>query len=268
MADAGSSGRNAKDRLVGPRAIVKLLESFGFKHERHAVFRDCMEMMAIALSNAVDKAQFVAREERYLSIVKRYAKEEMEVFTRILAELAMALEAGHDDVMGKVFGALELGNAAAGQFFTPFEVSRLMARMTVGDGGDARRLIEEHGFVSVMEPAVGAGGMVIAMAEAMRDSGINYQEHMHVTAVDVDARAAHMAYVQFSLLHIPAVVIVGNSISLEEREHWRTPAHVLGGWRERLQLRQGRAISEIPVIERADASTAAPVGQAGQLLLF
>ncbi|GBQ21633.1 hypothetical protein AA12717_0951 [Gluconacetobacter sacchari DSM 12717] len=52
---------------------------------------------------------------------------------------------------------------------------------------------------------------------------------MHVTAIDVDPRAAHMAFVQFSLLHIPATVIVGNSLTLETREYWFTPAHILGG---------------------------------------
>jgi hypothetical protein len=74
-----------------------------------------------------------------------------------------------------------------------------------------------------MEPAVG-GAMVIACAQALQDMGINYQQHMHVTAVDVDERVAHMAYVQFSLLHIPAIVVVGNSLSLDVRGVWYTPA--------------------------------------------
>ncbi|EJE6497691.1 SAM-dependent DNA methyltransferase, partial [Salmonella enterica] len=79
--------------------------------------------------------------------------------------------------------------------------------------------------------------MVIALAQEMQDAGINYQQHLHVTAIDVDPRAVHMAYVQFSLMHIPAVVIVGNSLTLEEREHWYTPAHVLGGWNMKLARR-------------------------------
>ena len=43
-----------------------------------------------------------------------------------------------------------------------------------------------------------------------------------------------MAYIQFSLLHIPAHVMVGNSLSNEVREHWFTPAHILGGWGAKL----------------------------------
>lgn len=251
MADAGNSRRDAKGRLGGRKAVVKLLQSFGYKHDRHTVFGDVMETMAIAISNAVDRGQFGPREARYMEIVKRYAREELDVFARILAEVVLELEAGHDDVMGSVFGELDLGNSAAGQFFTPYEVARLMARVTIGDGSEARSLIEQNGFVSVLEPAVGAGGMVIALAEALSEVGINYQQHMHVTAVDVDARAAHMAYVQFSLLHIPAVVVVGNSITLEQRGCWYTPAHVLGGWEYRKRER-GELVS-VPVEPAAEA---------------
>ena len=267
-ADAGNGGRGAKEKLGGRKTIVKLLQGFGYKHEPHAVFRDCMEAMAIAVSNSVDRGQFEAREARYMQIVGKYAKEELEVFVRVLAEITMELEAGMDDVMGSVFGELGLGNAAVGQFFTPFEVSRLMARMTVGDGSAAKELIEQHGFVSVLEPAVGAGGMVIAMAEALSEAGISYQHHMHVTAVDVDPRAVHMAYVQFSLLHIPAVVVVGNSITLEQRERWYTPAHVLGGWEHRRRER-GEVVSApvVPARHVTAEATRRPL-EHGQLRLF
>ena len=44
-----------------------------------------------------------------------------------------------------------------------------------------------------------------------------YQQHFHVTAVDLDSKCVHMAYLQVSLLHVPAVLILGNSLSLEER---------------------------------------------------
>ncbi|MFX5268103.1 hypothetical protein ABTD02_18645, partial [Acinetobacter baumannii] len=54
-----------------------------------------------------------------------------------------------------------------------------------------------------------------------------------------------MGYIQFSLLHIPAHVIVGNSLSNEVREHWFTPAHILGGWGARLAS-QERLVEQPP----------------------
>jgi hypothetical protein len=161
----------------------------------------------------------------------------------MLGELVLALEYGPDDVLGKVFGELDLGNSARGQFFTPYALCRLMARLNVGTGTEVRQRIEQRGFIRLNEPAVGAGAMVIAMAESLQEQQINYQQHLHVIAQDVDSRAVHMAYLQFSLLHIPAVVILGNTLTLEEREHWYTPAHILGLWRTKLH--RGYALGSV-----------------------
>ncbi|MCT8309195.1 N-6 DNA methylase (plasmid) [Xanthomonas translucens pv. translucens] len=230
------------------QTISKLLKACRYRHDLYPLFSDCMACMAIALSNAVDHAQREAREARYLEIVRRYDREVIDTFPKVLAEVTMALEAGPSDVLGAVFGALELHNTARGQFFTPYELCRMMAHMQIGDGDDARAIIEREGFITACEPACGAGALIIALAEALQHAGINYQRHLHVTAVDVDTRAAHMAYVQFSLLHLPAVVIVGNSLTLEEREHWYTPAHIMGGWNARLAARDRREVAASPAI--------------------
>lgn len=72
--------------------------------------------------------------------------------------------------------------------------------------------------------------MIIALARTIREAGFHEQQALHVTAVDVNIRAVHMAYVQLSLLHIQTIIVHGNSITLEEWSHWHTPARVLGGW--------------------------------------
>lgn len=219
------------------QSIAKLLRSGGYRHDRHRVFSDCMEAMAIGFAR-LDRSRAEQREARFLDIQRAYAGEDATLFARVLAETALALEDGPNDILGAVFGELEVGNADRGQFFTPYEVSKLLAVLQIGDGSHARELIAAHGFITVHEPAVGSGGLVIAMAEALAEAGINYQRHMHVTAIDVDARAAHMAFVQLSMLHIPAVVIVGNTITLECRDYWYTPAHILGRWGTKLAERR------------------------------
>ena len=64
--------------------------------------------------------------------------------------------------------------------------------------------------------------------------------HLHVTCTDVDLRCVHMTYLQASLLHIPAIVQHGNSLSSEVWSRWYTPAHILGGWAHRLQQHRER----------------------------
>lgn len=210
-------------------AMRKLFESCQHRHDTYTLFGDCMEIMAIALSNAVDLRQREARENRYLEIVRRYDRLILDVFARVLGELVEALEFKRGDILGALFHDLELHNKARGQFFTPYIVSKFMAEATLGEEAALRCQIEQKGFLTACEPACGSGSMVIALADTMLTRNINYQAHLHVTAVDIDARAIHMAYCQLALLHIPAHLIVGNSLSGEVREHWFTPAHILGG---------------------------------------
>lgn len=209
------------------KALGKLIDANARRHRRHEVFRDFCELSALAISNSVDLSQFDAREARYLEIVGRYEREEVERFPQMLAHLIESLEGGMHDAMGSLFMSLELGDHWKGQYFTPYEVSRMMAMMTLTD---APAQIERKGFITVCEPACGAGAMVIACAHALHDQKINYQQAMHVTTIDIDPTAVHMAYIQFSLLHIPAIVIHGNALTVEEWGHFVTPAHVLGRW--------------------------------------
>lgn len=249
MAEMRTSKKNedkqdSKDRPRPPpvldhqKELAKLLNSFYGRHSHWQVFSDFCEIGAITFSNAVDLAQRDKREERYLQIVKGYDREELDKFARGLACLTMALEDGFCDVLGRTFHDLELHNKWAGQFFTPYDVSKMMAKMTIADCEDLKARIAARGFVTAQEPAVGSGSMVIALAEAMRDAGINYQQHLHVTAIDVDPKCVHMAYLQFSLLHIPAVIVHGNTLSLEEYGHWYTPAHIMGGWNWKLRRQE------------------------------
>lgn len=216
------------------KVMAALLRRSQPRHDLYTVFGDCMEAMAIAMANSVDRTQFEQREARYLQIVGQYRAEIIEMFPRVLAELVNALETGMGDVLGSLFHDLELHNKARGQFFTPYSLSRAMAEMSLANEADLRARIEEHGFIRAIEPACGSGSMIIALADAMKTRSINYQRHLHVTAIDIDSRAVHMAFSQLSLLHIPAHLMVGNSLSGEIAEHWFTPAHILAGWNARL----------------------------------
>lgn len=209
--------------------LIKTLQSLAHRHDLWRVFSDFVEMAAVSIANACDRLNRDrdAREARYIEIIKAYTREEMEVFPQMLGQLTMALEFGMDDVLGKVFMELDLGSNWRGQFFTPYEICQLTARIGIGN---AAKQIEEQGFISINEPTCGGGAMIIAAADELQRDGINYQRHLHAVCQDLDIKAVHMAYIQLSLLHVPAIVIHGNSLALEERSHWCTPAHVMGGW--------------------------------------
>jgi hypothetical protein len=234
-------GLDHKKRLIG------LINQAARRHGAYDVFRDFCEMGAIAISNSVDLWQKPAREERYLQLIGQYEPDVQQLFPQMLGELVACLEAGPDDVLGRVFMELELSSKWSGQFFTPMCLAECMAKMTITD---LESLLQQQPFVTVNEPAVGGGAMIFGLCKAMTAAGYNYQQVMHVTAVDIDIRCIHMCYLQCSLLYVPAVIIHGNSLSLEERSHWYTPAHVFGNWTWKLRRQQEGPSASLPCLER------------------
>jgi hypothetical protein len=242
--------------------LLKLLGTLAYRHSAWQVFVDFAEAAAISMSNAVDWSQRDMREQRYMTIVERYKPDELAAFPKMLAEVVMTLEEEPADVLGRTFHDLELHNKWSGQYFSPYPLCRMMAKITLGSKEELATRIAERGFVTAQEPAVGSGAMVIALAHEMRELGINYQQHLHVTAVDVDVKCVHMSYVQFSLLHIPAVIVHGNSLSLDEFGRWYTPAHIIGGWDRK--LRRPEESAEPHPISTVEPETSRPKNSGGK----
>lgn len=205
------------------RELVKSFESFRYKHNIYNVFGDFCACAAYAISNRVDAANYDSREAEYMNTISKYSKDEATLFAKMLADLTVLLhESGPRDLLGEVFMALEITNKNTGQFFTPQPVSDCMGAM-MAHGLDEK--IQEKGYVTLCEPAVGGGSTVFGFCKAMKAQGFDYKTQLQVTAVDIDLRCVHMAYVQMALLEIPAVVYHGNALSVETYSTWHTPAY-------------------------------------------
>lgn len=198
----------------------KIFRTVCERHDRWRVFADFCELSAMALANQGCKDQ--RREERYFEVVKRYSREEATALSDMLACVMAGLDLS-TDFLGQQFTQLELANRDRGQVFTPIEVARFMATM-ITDRKELARKIEEQGFVTLYEPAAGAGANVIAFASVMLQAGFDPGKHLHVTAVDDDPTAAYMCFIQLAILGIPAVVYVGDTLRMEMREELHTPA--------------------------------------------
>lgn len=213
--------------------LVNLLMTVARQYGTWEVFKDFIEMTSIAFSNSVDYSMREIRESQYMEIVKRYDKKHLDLFPKMLYELTMAMEVEPSDILGRIYGELELANKWRGQIFTPDSICRMMGQIVLTD--DMKSIIDEKGFITVQEPAIGGGALIINLALAMQEEKINYQQSMVVTGVDVDIKSIHMAYIQLSLLHIPAILVHGNSLSMEVHSKWYTPAYIMGGWKFRRQ---------------------------------
>ncbi len=223
-----------------------------YKH-RYEVFKDFVTMAACSLHNSLWKEPI--REEEYLAIIKGYKPDDQKAFPKLLGSLIAALDSEPRDVLGPLYMELEIANKDAGQFFTPPELSEMMARMTFAP--ELERL-DSQPFLTAGEPACGAGGMILALVKVMTQAGHDPARKLWVQAIDVDRMAALMCYTQLSLWHVPAEVIVGNTLSWDIREVWYTPAHHLGMWRYRLS----RKAESHEVEPKADNPTPPPQGEA------
>ena len=131
-------------------------------------------------------------------------------FDEMLSALIDALDADSDrDVMGYVSNILGLPLSSRCQFFTPYEVSKMIARMTLADSAHAKR----KGYISICDPCAGSGGMLVAAFNVLREQGMNPQTEAWFEAQDISQDTALMCYVQMSLLGMAGRVIVGDSLA-------------------------------------------------------
>jgi type I restriction-modification system DNA methylase subunit len=249
------------------KEFIKTFDRLARRHDRHRAFLDFLALSSSALMKAADPWRAEKHEAAYMETARRYDSEELTACAHLLALTTKALEDEPQDFLGHIYMHLELGNKHAGQFFTPYELCVCMAEMTLADvtEDDPRELI------TFQEPAVGAGATIIAVMDALKKRGINYQRRTYTVAVDVSEMAARMAYIQFSLLGIHAHVVWGNTLSLQVTDEWPTwayglVAHKVARWRRgeagQSMSQTGQTMSE-PV-----PFTPPPAEPTGQLMLF
>lgn len=206
------------------KAIVKLLKENAGSQRLSTVFDHFIEMSAIAFRNKVDMRGRAQREDRYLEIAAFYDPDQLDRFGRALGLVVDRMENDPCDVLGHLYMDLGLGNAHLGQFFTPFDMAKLIAALTVGE---LIEKIKADGYATVHEPACGAAAFIIAICLALKDAGVNYQKTLRISAEDLSIQAVHMAYIHLTLMHVPAVIHHRNTLTQETRDSWATAARFL-----------------------------------------
>lgn len=187
--------------------IVKILNRIQ-GHDNYTVIRDFFEISAIAVRNNVDYGkERDSYEQRYLSIVKKYRKEDLEVFVEALAVFMCWIQKAMDgdipfrDFAGEIYMASGTSSDKAGQFFTPYHVSHLMAECNFDkDKLKAEIAADPDHVITIAEPTCGAGGLIVAAIDVLKDAGINYAWNAFVDCGDIDDRCVHMTYLTLSLL--------------------------------------------------------------------
>lgn len=228
-----------REKVSEPRNdFLKAFKQFTGRHHPRDIWSDFITMFACALSNPLDKGRRDEREALYLRLIKKYNDKEQALFPELAACTVMALEENPEqDFLGSIFMSLDLGNDHNGQFFTPYHVCELLAEVTMAD---VVKNVKNDGYISIDDPCCGAGATLIAGIHAARKrlekEDLNYQNHILITAQDIDETVALMCYIQLSLLGVAGCVKVGNSLTDpitnndNKDSYWYTPMYFSNVW--------------------------------------
>lgn len=239
---------NRTRREAAKKEFVKLFDELtGYQH-RWQAWQDMVWLFAASIANSIKTPHWEKREERYLEIIRKYDKRRQQIFPELFARLVMimddAVKSGfYGDFLGELFMTLELGNAAGGQFFTPYSVCMAMSEITYDD--KVKREIEHKGWISCNDCACGAGATLIAMAEVLKKHDVNYQQRCMFVGQDIDYVTGLMCYIQLSLLGCAGYVHIGNTLTDPMTGHvlfgdgkdttWYTPMYFSPIWDMRRQ---------------------------------
>ena len=207
------------------KEIMDAILQMSGKYAPYNIFSDWVQMSAIAIQNScclIRDEIWNKREQAYIDIARKYTGAELEIFAKMFVLLGDALTEDMSDVLGEIYMRTDMGNKYTGQFFTPFHISELCAR--IGLNMDQ---LPDAGRISITEPSCGGGGMIIAACKMLHEAGFDFQRRLDVVAQDLDWKSVYMAYLQLSLIGCRAIVVQGNTLS-EPYDPARTDsAHVL-----------------------------------------
>lgn len=261
------------------KKLINIFQKLCYSRSNWQVWTDFITASACALNAPIEGLS--ERNKEFQQCLDRLG--DIKLVDEMFQELVAALDENPEqDFLGEMFMNLGLGNHWKGQFFTPYDVCKVMAKMTVGEAGEK---IKEKGWISINDPACGAGATLVAAANCLMGQGINYQLHTLFVAQDIDRTAALMCYIQLSLLGCAGYVVVGDTLlhpctgpvlfptKQEELEIWYTPmfSHEIWRWRRALNMIDWKPQSaqiEKPPKEKAEAERPAPNYDNGQMTIF
>jgi hypothetical protein len=153
-----------------------VMDKLAVRHGAHRIFSDFLTLVVCAFSLGKE-------EEKYLSVIRQYNKQEANLFAEALAKLVIEMTGdgtGLIDVLGYYFQE-HISFGRNGQFFSPQHICDMMACIT-GPVKQGNR---------ILDPACGSGRMLLAAAKSNRNA-LFY-------GADVDENCAKMTVINLYL---------------------------------------------------------------------
>jgi hypothetical protein len=191
--------------------IIKALADGRAGEAPYREFERFIEMAYCALAKALaGEPRATNLEARYQRVADAIGAARTQQFGELLGELTLDLLEGQGDSLGAIAQDERIAavNGHIGQYFTPPEVSRLMAEMTMGD---LTPDLDGQPYITIAEPASGAGGMILATAAVLKARGVD-ANRVWFDATDLADLCFKMTFVQMSLAGCRGIARCGNTL--------------------------------------------------------
>ena len=241
------------EQVIPPKQrFVKGFQSLCSNRHQYPVWADLWEMWALTIMNPLTKQLYSGskelekvwqdRENRYLQIIKRYKKSEIETITEMFAAMVQEFERNPwQDFAGQMYMELQISNKNTGQFFTPYSVCGLAAQIT-SDHESLKQSVKDKGWYCIYDCACGGGAMLIAGCEQANNefNRLDWRNHVMCNANDIDIVCCCMCYVQLSLIGVAGIVTQSDALKQacvdwykEPEKVWFTPMYFSEVWSQR-----------------------------------
>jgi hypothetical protein len=148
-------------------------------------------------------------EARYMRAVKPLTPERASAYAAALTLLVddLTITEGEDFFGPIVYESGLCGRRDNDFVLTPWNLASCMAKMTLHD-----LTLPARGYITMAEPACGAGVLVLAAAQECKAVGINPATQLWVECVDIRTVCQQMAHIQLTLAGVAARVTCGDSL--------------------------------------------------------
>lgn len=177
-------------------------------HHGYKVYEDWIGLIFYALQRD---------DPHYLEIMGRYANNapmgnrEADHFANAWTNLLEYMLATDNEALGTLF--MEFASSRyKGQYFTPMEVARLMAKLTLANIPEGRKF-------TVADPACGAD---IGLIACSNEQTSEQNDRAIFIGQDIDLNCVRMSVINMTLFNLNALIIWGNSLTLEVWGAWET----------------------------------------------
>lgn len=192
------------------------------------LFKDAIEYLALKIMIQTDFQIEQKCADKYFELSEKYKDKDCSVIRviKLISSLLLRFKTHFYDYLGELYMKIieRFSKPFKGQYFTPYNVSKLMAHITF----DIPDNIEDKP-ITINDPCCGSGGMCIAFVDLLDKRNINYLQHYIIYANDIDITCAYMTYIQLSMAGAAAIIQHKDTITQETYLTMRTAGYYFQG---------------------------------------